>query len=274
MTLGEAIDYFASKYPSEVKKWSATDGQKEFIESNQELYKSALNIPLIYITRYVDKDQLLDDKSDEDTNKGTGSQLSHLNKHLDKIEHCIQLYQSKDYNEFMRVSSFKQVRKAKEKKTLRKGIDKIASSSEVLTISEVIDLADELGICIKDDKLDSYIRDNPYLWMRIKDVKYVEARNVYNYRKGNKPFSTQHKTKGLEYNNVLVILKSNWNKYDFASLFYNTGKKESVVNRTKKLFYVCCTRAKESLVVYYPGATASIIEGAIAMFGETNIKRI
>lgn len=274
MTLGKAIDYFASKYPSEDKKWSATDGQKEFIESNQELYKSAFNIPLLSITRYVNKDQLLDDKSDEDTNKGTGSQLSHLNKHLDKIELCIQLYQSKDYNEFMRVSSFKQVRNAKEKKTLRKGIDKIASSSEVLTISEVIDLADELGICIKDDKLDSYIRDNPYLWMRIKDVKYVEARNVYNYRKGNKPFSTQHKTKGLEYNNVLVILKSNWNKYDFASLFYNTGKKESVVNRTKKLFYVCCTRAKESLVVYYPGATASIIEGAIAMFGETNIKRI
>ena len=80
--------------------------------------------------------------------------------------------------------------------------------------------------------------------------------------------------KGLEYNNVSVILKSNWNKYDFASLFYNTRKKESVVNRTKKLFYVCCTRAKENLVVYYPGATASIIEGTIAMFGETNIKRI
>lgn len=274
MTLGEAIGYFASKNPSEDKKWSATDGQKEFIESNQELYTSALNIPLIYITRYVNKDQLLDDKSDEDTNKGTGSQLSHLNKHLDKIEHCIQLYQSKDYNEFMRVSSFKQVRNAREKMTLRKGIDKIASSCEDMTISGVIDLADELGICIKDDKLDSYIKDNPYLWMRIKDVKYVEARNVYNYRNGNKPFSTQHKTKGLEYNNVLVILKSNWSKYDFASLFYDTGKKGSVVNRTKKLFYVCCTRAKENLVVYYPGATANIIEGAIAMFGETNIKRI
>ena len=59
-----------------------------------------------------------------------------------------------------------------------------------------------------------------------------------------------------------------------TSLFYNTPKKESVVNRTKKLFYVCCTRAKENLVVYYPGATANIIEGARAMFGEISIKRI
>lgn len=272
MTLGEAIDYVSSKYPSEEKKWSATDGQKDFIHANQGLYDVALNMPLTNITRYVNKDQLLDDKSDEDTNKGTGTQLSHLNKHLDKIEHCIQLYQSKDYNEFMRVSSFKQVRYAREKKTLREGIDKIASSCEDMSISEVIDLADELGICVKDDKLDTYIEDNPYLWMRIKDVKYVEARNVYDYRKGNKPFSTQHKTKGLEYDNVLVILKSNWNKYDFASLFCNNGKKETVVNRTKKLFYVCCTRAMENLVVYYPGATSNVIEGAKALFGETNVK--
>lgn len=118
------------------------------------------------------------------------------------------------------------------------------------------------------------MEDNPYLWMRIKDIKYAEARNVYDYRKGNKPFSTQHKTKGLEYNNVLVILKSNWNKYDFASLFCETGKKGTVVNRTKKFFYVYCTRAKENLAVYYQGATVNIIEGAKTMFGKTNVKRI
>lgn len=94
-----------------------------------------------------------------------------------------------------------------------------------MTISEVIDLADSLGICVKDDKLNSYIGNNPYLWLRIKEVSYKEARNVYDYRIGNKPFSTQHKTKGLEYNNVLVILKSNWSNYDFASLFYDNGKK-------------------------------------------------
>ena len=143
-----------------------------------------------------------------------------------------------------------------------------------MTISEVIDLADSLGICVKDDKLNSYIGNNPYLWLRIKEVSYKEARNVYDYRMGNKPFSTQHKTKGLEYNNVLVILKSNWSNYDFASLFYDNGKKESIVQRTKKLFYVCCTRAKESLVVYYPSASSQVVEGAKKMLGEGNIYKV
>lgn len=139
-----------------------------------------------------------------------------------------------------------------------------------MTISEVIDLADSLGICIIDDKVNSYIDNNPYLWNRIKNVAYKEARNVYDYRMGNKPFSTQHKTKGLECDNVLVILKSNWTKYNFDSLFYETGK-TSIVKRTKKLFYVCCTRAKENLVVYYPSASNQVIEGANLLFGKENI---
>lgn len=94
-------------------------------------------------------------------------------------------------------------------------------------------MADQLGICVKDDKVNAYIDKNPYLWSRIKDVKYTEARNVYEYRIGNKPLSTQHKTKGLEYNNVLVILKSNWSSFNFESLFVNKRTKESVVKRTK-----------------------------------------
>lgn len=257
---------------------SPTPAQKKFIDANKVLYEAALKIPFEKIACYVDKDQLLDDKSEDDAAKGTGSKLSPLNVHLHKIEHCIQLYLNKDYNEFMLSSSFKHVVRARQKKNLREGIDKIISSYDSMTISEVIDLADELGICIKDDKLNSYIESNPYLWLRIKDVDYQEARNVYSYRMGNNPFSTQHKTKGLEYNNVLVILKSNWAKYDFASLFYDRGKKASIVERTKKLFYVCCTRVKRNLVVYYPDLKPDeyqgVVEGAKELFGEINIIKI
>lgn len=253
---------------------SPTKAQQDFINTNSNLYAEALNMPFESIACYVDKDQLLDDKSEKDAGKGTGSKLSPLNHHLHKIEHCIQLYLDKDYNEFMRSTSIKQITRASQKKELREGIDRIVSSYNDMTISEVIDLADSLGICVKDDKVNSYIENNPYLWKRIKEVSYKEARNVYNYRMGNKPFSTQHKTKGLEYNNVLVILKSNWSNYDFASLFYDNGKKYSIVERTKKLFYVCCTRAKENLVVYYPSASDAIINGAKMLFGKSNIYTI
>lgn len=272
--LEESIKILSSRFPDDKKKWSPTKSQQDFINTNSALYAEALTMPFESIACYIDKDQLLDDKSEEDAGKGTGSKLSPLNLHLHKIEHCIQLYLDKDYNEFMRFTSLKQITRAKQKKELREGIDRIVNSYNDMTISEVIDLADSLGICVKDDKLNSYIGNNPYLWLRIKEVSYKEARNVYDYRIGNKPFSTQHKTKGLEYNNVLVILKSNWSNYDFASLFYDNGKKEYIVQRTKKLFYVCCTRAKECLVVYYPSASNQVVEGAKKMFGEGNIYKV
>lgn len=272
--LEESIKILSSRFPDDKKKWSPTKSQQDFINTNSALYAEALTMPFESIACYIDKDQLLDDKSEEDVGKGTGSKLSPLNLHLQKIEHCIQLYLDKDYNEFMRFTSIKQITRARQKKELREGIDRIVNSYNDMTISEVVDLADSLGICVKDDKLNSYIGNNPYLWRRIKDVSYKEARNVYDYRMGNKTLSTQHKTKGLEYNNVLVILKSNWSNYDFASLFYDNGKKESIVKRTKKLFYVCCTRAKESLVVYYPSASNQVVEGAKKMFGEGNIYKV
>lgn len=273
-TLEESIKILSSRFSDDKKKWSPTKSQQDFINTNSALYAEALTMPFESIACYIDKDQLLDDKSEEDAGKGTGSKLSPLNLHLHKIEHCIQLYLNKDYNEFMRFTSTKQITRARQKKELREGINRIVNSYNNMTISEVIDLADSLGICVKDDKLNSYIENNPYLWLRIKEVSYKEARNVYDYRMGNKPFSTQHKTKGLEYNNVLVILKSNWSNYDFASLFYDNGKKESIVQRTKKLFYVCCTRAKECLVVYYPSASNQVVEGAKKMFGEGNIYKV
>lgn len=272
--LEESIKILSSRFPDDKKKWSPTKSQQDFINTNSALYAEALTMPFESIACYIDKDQLLDDKSEEDAGKGTGSKLSPLNLHLHKIEHCIQLYLDKDYNEFMRFTSTKQITRARQKKELREGIDRIVNSYNDMTISEVIDLADGLGICVKDDKVNSYIENNPYLWRRIKDVSYKEARNVYDYRMGNKPFSTQHKTKGLEYKNVLVILKSNWTKYNFESLFYNTGKSVSIVERTKKLFYVCCTRAKENLVVYYPLASNQVIEGAKTLFGKENVYRI
>lgn len=273
-TFKGVMDFLSSKFPKDKKKWLPTKAQQEFITANPMLYTNALSLPFESIACYVDKDQLLDDKSEEDAGKGTGSKLSPLNHHLHKIEHCIQLYLNKDYNDFMCSTSIKQIIRARQKKILREGIDKIVCSYNDMTISEVIDLADRLGICIKDDKVNSYIDCNPYLWMRIKEVSYKEARNVYNYRMGNKPFSTQHKTKGLEYDNILVILKSNWYNYDFASLFCNNKKKESIVERTKKLFYVCCTRTKENLVVYYPAASDQVVEGAKVLFGEFNVYSI
>jgi DNA helicase-2/ATP-dependent DNA helicase PcrA len=88
---------------------------------------------------------------------------------------------------------------------------------------------------------------------------------------GKTPFSTQHKTKGTEFNNVLIILDNGgWNNYNFENLFLNAGT-ESVLRRTQKIFYVCCTRAKQNLAVFYHNPSPRVIAKATQWFGAENI---
>lgn len=83
--------------------------------------------------------------------------------------------------------------------------------------------------------------------------------------------------KGEEFNNVLVILNNGkWTKYNFEYLFNPRHEKcnPSVLNRTQKLFYVCCTRAKDNLVVYCENPTHEMLSTAKEWFGEDNCIKI
>ena len=65
-----------------------------------------------------------------------------------------------------------------------------------------------------------------------------------------------------------------WNNYNFEYYFEQTPKKESVIQRTEKIFYVCCSRAKNNLIVYYPNPSNSIIKKAEELFGKNNVKKL
>ena len=112
-------------------------------------------------------------------------------------------------------------------------------------------------------------------------ILIVISKILYKYIEGHMPFSTQHKIKGLEFKNVLIVLHNGgWNNYNFEYLFNrNVGamltpaQKRSypnILRRTQKLFYVCCTRAKDNLVVYYPSPSDEVLEGAVSLFGRDN----
>ncbi|MCG6348514.1 hypothetical protein [Vibrio fluvialis] len=142
---------------------------------------------------------------------------------------------------------------------------------EEISIGKVIELAHELGLVIKDDKVERFVTDRYYVYKQVCDVKYQEFRNVFDYLEGFLPFSTQHKTKGSEFSNVLVMLDNGkWNQYNFTYLFERNGT-DSVKQRSEKIFYVCCTRAKEKLAVFFPNPTQKAIETALEWFGEDNV---
>lgn len=228
---------------------------------------------------YLNKDNLIDDKVAIDDVTIRDPKRDRLMQHLFKIQDLISLFENKEYNELIRRTSFS-VQSIADKANLKKCMDDLkAKASE--SIEAVISYADSFKLCIADDKLKDFINNNDYLYWRIKDIPFKEFQNLYLYLEGHTPFSTQHKIKGLEFDNVLIVLHNGgWNNYNFEYLFddeiedtLNPSQKKSyprILHRTKKLFYVCCTRAKENLIVYYPSPSPNVLEGAITLFGIEN----
>jgi DNA helicase-2/ATP-dependent DNA helicase PcrA len=245
----------------------------QFLASNTALYQTARNYSFAIFSKiYLDKDQLLDDKKqDKNDDNKKGSKRDNLIKHLFKIQNNIFLYQNKQYNEFLRVTDYRhRLINIAHKKLLQENISQLVNVGDK-TIEEVIIEADEKGIALIDDNLIRFKTEKEYVFNRVKDVKFSEFQKLYNYLEGLTPFSTQHKTKGDEFDNVLVILDNGrWNDYNFEYLFLNSGT-DSVLKRTQKIFYVCCTRAKENLAVYYHNPSAAVVQKAKVWFGEDNV---
>lgn len=273
-TFGEVIAALADgKTGRELSAVNPTASMQTFIDANQPLYQIAFNYNYEAFSKiYVNKDQLLDDKKqNEDNESKKGSKRDNLIKHLLKIQNNIMLYQTSRYNEFLRATDYRdKILSIAAKRILKDNIESLVNV-ENKTIEEVINDAHEKGICLMDDKLEDFKVKKEYLYNRMKEVQYSEFQKLYDYLEGKTPFSTQHKTKGTEFDNVLVILDNGgWNKYNFENMFLNTGT-ESVLERTQKIFYVCCTRAKENLAVFYHNPSPQVIAKATEWFGNDNV---
>ncbi len=273
-TFGEVIEALQQgKGGRELNAVRPTNTMQVFIDGNAELYNYAKSLKYSEFSKmYVDKDQLLDDKKqDKDDENKKGSKRDNLVKHLFKIQNNISLYQNKKYNEFLRATDYHfKITSIASKKALKENIESLVNVGDN-TIEQVINDANEKRICLIDDKLIAFKENKEYLYNRVKDVKFSEFQKLYEYLEGQTPFSTQHKTKGTEFDNVLVILDNGgWNNYNFGNLFLGTGS-ASVLDRTQKIFYVCCTRAKENLTVFFHNPDADVIAKAKVWFGEDNV---
>lgn len=242
-------------------------------QKNIELYNQLKDKPFSEVRRmYIDKDQLIDDKKqDEDDDNKKGSKRDDLIKHLFKIQTNIYLYINRRYNEFLRITDYKHINRIEDKRCLKSNIESLINTGDK-TIEDVINDANEKGICLIDDKLEMFRQEKEYVYNQVRVIKYSEFQKLYTYLEGQTPFSTQHKTKGAEFDNVLVILDNGkWNDYNFEYLFENRTDKTSVLERTQKIFYVCCTRAKENLAVFYHNPTPAVLAKAKEWFGEENV---
>jgi DNA helicase-2/ATP-dependent DNA helicase PcrA len=146
-----------------------------------------------------------------------------------------------------------------------------------ITIREVLAFARERGLVSLDERFEPY-----FAGAEAADddgEKLAEARSVaaflacraaelWGYRdyvEDQSPFSTQQGVKGAEFDRVLVILddeEGDYNLFSYGKYFGITPLSEtdeknlaegsdSVMDRTRRLFYVCCSRAVQDLAVVF-----------------------
>jgi DNA helicase-2/ATP-dependent DNA helicase PcrA len=198
-TFGEVLTILQQgKSGTALRPVTPTNSMQIFIDSHLPLYEIAKQLNFQEFNKiYVDKDQLLDDKKQDETDENKkGSKRDNLIKHLFKIQNNISLYENKQYNEFLRKTDFKdKIVSIQSKRILKQNIDELINVGEK-TIEDVISDADAKGICIIDESLQKFKTEKSYIYNQVKEVKYSEFQKLYQYLEGKTPFSTQHKTKG------------------------------------------------------------------------------
>ena len=140
------------------------------------------------------------------------------------------------------------------------------SIGEILVLlkhNELLDVPEKILACIDFDDAEQNLPESLIAWKEAFKAPYTQLTNYFKYIDNGLGFSTHQSVKGLEYPRVLAILNDSESggflfKYDkmleATPLSVTDQKnidqnKDSVLDRTRRLFYVICSRAKESLAI-------------------------
>ena len=191
------------------------------------------------------------------------------------IEHLVKFYQNKNYGNlisFLKKNSTlsTNLTSHSNKKEINDKIDELIAIRKSKTIKDVLEFIEDNGLVVfnkgtqklidstkinlddvSDEDEKKKIRKDVDFFNALMPLKYDEVIKLFKHSQNENVFSTKHGTKGEEYRNVLVIIDdTSWKqKYNFQNFFNNTEDKPDRKLRTKNLFYVSCSRAKENLVV-------------------------
>ena len=105
---------------------------------------------------------------------------------------------------------------------------------------------------------------------QLRDVPYKEVIALDRFIDGHTPFATKHSVKGDEFENVLVVLGRGWNKYNFDQFLQWSAEgvpadKQDAFERSRNLFYVCCSRPTTRLAFLF---TQELSNTSLTLLGE------
>lgn len=207
------------------------------------------------------------------TDRLIGNEPDRLARHLLRIGGILYYYAEKNFT-YVIAEIQRKINNNADKKIISTSLSSINDDIN-MGIGDLIERFDKERLVKKDDRLDEFLENHSEVYDKIKILPKSQVIAYFKYYNEFSPYSTQHGIKGAEFDNVLVVMDNGrWNNYNFKYYFEDTLDKESVIQRTERIFYVCCSRAKANLVVYYPKPTPKIIERAKILFGEENVCQI
>ena len=157
--------------------------------------------------------------------------------------------------------------------TIREVVKSICDS-QLLTVPEVVRQASMLVVADITDEMEEDLQ----AWVMVMDLPINMVRGYDDYVNQRTRFDTHQGVKGLEFDRVMVIIDDSEAKgflFSYDKLFgvkeltetdirHIEAGEESSVDRTQRLFYVTCTRAKESLaIVMYTNDSEKVENQAI-----------
>ena len=152
---------------------------------------------------------------------------------------------------------------------------KVVCSSQLLPVPEVLRQASILSTTDVNDEWEEDLQ----AWVMVMDLPINMVRGYDDYVNQRTRFDTHQGVKGLEVDRVMVIIDDSEAKgfmFSYDKLFgvkelteidkkHIEAGEESSVDRTQRLFYVTCTRAKESLaIVMYTSDSEKVKNQAIS----------
>lgn len=130
---------------------------------------------------------------------------------------------------------------------------KLLKKTELFDIPDIIQQA----LVLSDEDFEKNSETNEQIemikaWYQSLQVRFSQVQNYIKYITGKTKFNTHQGVKGLEFPRVMAIMddesaRGSWFKYE--KLFGLKEGSESSVLNVKRLFYVICSRAKESLAL-------------------------
>lgn len=161
---------------------------------------------------------------------------------------------------------------------------KAVGKSQLLSVSDVVRQASVLSMTDLNDEIEEDLQ----AWVMVMDLPINMVRGYDDYVNQRTRFDTHQGVKGLEFDRVMVIIDDSEAKgflFSYDKLFgvkeltetdirHIEAGEESSVDRTQRLFYVTCTRAKESLaIVMYTSDSEKVKNQAInkGWFSENEI---